>query len=644
VFRFTEADIDNLPLGSSTPLNQVLLQAPGVVQDSYGQLHVRGDHDNLQYRINGVIIPEPITGFGQSIDPRFASQISLLTGALPAEYGYRTAGVIDISTKGADFQNGGSFTALFGSNGFREAALEYAGTSGDYNFFYSGSVLRDDLGIENPTSTPDALHDTTTQTHQFAYLSKVIDENSRMSLMVGTSLNRFQIPDVPGQTPNYSLAGAPPVSSSELNARQDETNTYEVLTYQASPSDRLDYQVALFHRYTDVHYQPDPVGDLTYLGNAAQILRINEASGIQADGSFKLNPTNTLRAGLYLEHERFGANDQSLVFAVAPDGSQASNVPEAISDQNHLSGETYGVYLQDEWQPIQPLTINYGARYDRTDTVTDAQQLSPRAGLTFDLSPQTRVHAGYSRYFTPPPTEEIGTTSIERFAGTTGAVPNNANTSVAAERSNYYDVGLSQVLTSHLTVGIDAYFRQVTDLQDEGQFGNALIYSAFNYARGRVKGIELSSNYKEGHFSTYANLSVSQAEGEDIVTGQYNFGAEELAYISDHWVHLDHDQTVSASAGASYTFGPRTVSADLIFGSGLRSGFANTEHLPAYTTVNLSGEQHFNAAFIGNFDVRLALVNIFDRVYELRDGTGIGVGAPQWGARRGIFVGLTKPL
>jgi outer membrane receptor protein involved in Fe transport len=94
-YRFSEKDIDHLPLGSDTPLNQILLQAPGVVQDSYGQLHVRGDHDNLQYRINGVIIPEPITGFGQSIDPHFASQISLLTGALPAQYGYRTAGVID---------------------------------------------------------------------------------------------------------------------------------------------------------------------------------------------------------------------------------------------------------------------------------------------------------------------------------------------------------------------------------------------------------------------------------------------------------------------------------------------------------------------------------------------------------------------
>ena len=644
-YRFSEQDIDQLPLGSDTPLNQILLQAPGVVQDSYGQLHVRGDHDNLQYRINGVIIPEPITGFGQSIDPHFASQISLLTGALPAQYGYRTAGVIDISTKGADFVNGGSATTLFGSNGLREGSLEYAGTAGDWNYFYSGSDLRDDLGIENPTSTRDALHDTSTQSHQFAYLSKVIDDSSQISLMIGTSRNKFEIPDVPGQTPNFVLAGAPVVNSSQLNSRQDETNQYEVLAYQASPTDHIDYQVALFHRYTDVHYQPDPTGgDLTYLGVAAQILRKNEASGVQADGSLKLNPTNTLRAGLFMERERFGADNQSQVFAANDAGMQTSDQPISINDQTHLTGGTYGVYLQNEWQPIKALTINYGARYDKTDTVTDAQQLSPRAGVTYDLSQDTRVHAGYARYFTPPPTELIGATSIERFAGTTGAVASDANTSVEAERSNYYDVGVSQVVSPSITVGLDAYYRQVTDLQDEGQFGNALIYSAFNYARGKVKGVEFSSNFKEGHLSAYANLSVSQAEGKDIVTGQYNFAADELAYISNHWVHLDHDQTVSASAGGAYTFGDKTVGADMIFGSGLRSGFANTEHLPSYTTVNLSADQHFNTAFIGKFDVRLAFINVFDRVYELRDGTGIGVGAPQFGARRGVFLALTKAL
>ncbi len=138
VYRFDKTDIGNLPLGDATPLNQVLLRAPGVVGDSYGQLHVRGDHANLQYRINGVVIPEAISGFGQALDTRFADQVNVLTGALPAQYGYRTAGVVDITTKGADLDNAGSADFSIGSRGHREASLNIGGTSGNMQYFLTG--------------------------------------------------------------------------------------------------------------------------------------------------------------------------------------------------------------------------------------------------------------------------------------------------------------------------------------------------------------------------------------------------------------------------------------------------------------------------------------------------------------------------
>ena len=59
--------IETQPQGDNAPLNQLLLQAPGVAQDCFGQLHVRGDHANLQYRINGVQLPEGIIVFGQAL-------------------------------------------------------------------------------------------------------------------------------------------------------------------------------------------------------------------------------------------------------------------------------------------------------------------------------------------------------------------------------------------------------------------------------------------------------------------------------------------------------------------------------------------------------------------------------------------------
>jgi outer membrane receptor protein involved in Fe transport len=645
IYRFDKTDIDKLPLGEATPLNQVLLRAPGVVGDSYGQLHVRGDHANLQYRINGVVIPESISGFGQALDTRFADQVNVLTGALPAQYGYRTAGVVDIRTKGADLANAGSVDVVLGSRGHKETSANIGGTVGDLQYFVTGSYLQNDIGIENPTASNNAIHDETHQGKGFAYLSYLLGENSRVSLMLGSATSRFQIPNVPGQDPAFSLAGVAPPASSDLNANQRETNNFEVLTFQSNLGQGIDYQVSLFNRASTVHYMPDAVGDLTYNGVAADVARKNVASGLQFDMSDVLNAQHTLRGGVFLQHERSTVANASTVFPAADDGTQTSDVPLTIDDNSQISGNLFGVYVQDEWTPTKALTVNYGVRYDKVDIVSSESQWSPRLGAVYQLSNDTRVHAGYSRYFTPPPSEKIDQTSVQKFLGTTNALPSDANTAVRAERSNYFDLGVEHQLDSHITIGADAFYRDVAHLQDEGQFGKALIYSAFNYAQGKIYGLELSSSYRDEKLSAYLNVSLESAKGKGIETGQFNFEADELAYISNNWVHLDHEQTKSASAGVSYKLpADTTVGGDVLYGSGLRNGFANTTHLPAFVQVNTSVAHTFDTTGFGKFDVRLSALNIFDRSYELRDGSGIGVGAPQYAPRRTFCLALSKPF
>src|SRR5438477_11675509 len=97
--------LDSQAQGENAPFNQTVLRFPGVAQDSFGQLHVRGEHANLQYSIDDVLLPERIPGFGPELATRFADNISLITGALPAQFGFRETGVIDIHTK-----NGAVFT------------------------------------------------------------------------------------------------------------------------------------------------------------------------------------------------------------------------------------------------------------------------------------------------------------------------------------------------------------------------------------------------------------------------------------------------------------------------------------------------------------------------------------------------------
>jgi outer membrane receptor protein involved in Fe transport len=178
-------------------------------------------------------------------------------------------------------------------------------------------------------------------------------------------------------------------------------------------------------------------------------------------------------------------------------------------------------------------------------------------------------------------------------------------------------------------------------LLDEGQFGQALIYSPYNYQTGRVYGVELNANYAAGGFSAYGNLALNRATGRHIVSSEFLFGPDELAYMATHDVALDHDQRVTASSGLTYQQTNAVWYADALYGSGLRRGFANTDHLPAYHPLNVGAQHTFKLGGRRELIARLDVMNVFDEIYELRDGSGIGVGAPQFGQRRGLYGGLT---
>jgi len=645
IYSFDQAAIAEMPLGDSTPLNQVLLQAPGVAQDSYGQLHIRGDHANLQYRINGVIIPESISGFGQTLDARFFDSVKLLTGALPAEYGLRTAGIVDIHTKSGDLNPGGSISLLAGQYGTLNPSLEYGGTSGGLDYYFTGQLMHNDLGIESPTASRNALHDTTNQAKAFGYLSYMLDADSRISLFLGTSVNRFQIPDNMGQTPSFPIDGValfPNLPSSALDEHQREKTDYAVLAYQGKFGLAVDYQVSAFSRYTETLFSPDSIGDLIYNGVASQVLRSNFSNGVQSVISSRINDSHTIRVGLALSQEHAVSDNTSSVFRTDNAGVQLPGGPVTITDNNSKGASLQSVYIQDEWLLTDALTVNYGLRADHIAAYTDEGQLSPRVGAVFKLSPQTTLHAGYARYFTPPPTELVSSSSIALFQNTTNAPQVTQNDPVKAERSNYYDLGITHNPAASWSIGLDAYYKESRNLIDEGQFGQALVFTPFNYSKGKVYGLELTNTYHQGDLGAYLNIASSRAMGKNIESAQFNFGQDELDYIANHWVHLDHDQSITASAGVSYQMQKTTLAADALFGSGLRSGFANTDHLPAYSQVNFSASRNFDVVGAGHMNAKVALLNAFDRSYEIRDGSGIGVGAPQFGQRRALLVMLGK--
>ena len=654
VYTMDTQAIQNIPGGDNVSLNQVVLQAPGVAQDSFGQLHVRGEHNGLQYRLNGVILPEGLSVFGQALSPRLAGKVALITGALPAQYGLRTAGVVDISTK-ARFENAGSIGLYGGSHGQVQPSFEYGFNQGDVNGFVSGSWMRSDLGIESPNERSTPLHDRTDQVNGFAYLEKVVGPDSRLALILGSSVDRFQIPDTAGRTPGLrpGPAGGTPLTvngqttfdSARLNQTQKELTHYGVVSYLRS-GERFTGQLSLFARYSSLDFTPDGLGDLLFNGISQTASKSDTAGGLQAEGVYHADAAHTIRTGLIVQLDRSTSRTTSQVMPLAPDGSQLGNQPIPVIDNGAQTSSTESVYVQDEWALTPDLTLNYGLRYDRFNGFRDQDQVSPRVNLVWKPLASTTVHAGYSRYFTPPPFELVGSTAVARFANTTAASPGSLDTTPYAERSNYYDIGLETQPAAGLTLGLDTYYKSSHNLVDEGQFGAPIILTPFNYADGLQCGIELSSSYARGPLSSYANLAYGIARGRNIISSQFNFDPADLAYIRNHYIHLDHAQRFTGSAGAAYRMGPTTLSADLVYGSGLRrtGDIPNGRSGPTYTVVNLSVSHSLDLGHLGQWTARVDLINAFDKIYEIRDGSGVGVGAPQCGARRGLFFGLRRDI
>jgi len=635
-YSFSQKDIDNLPQGQATSLNQVLLRAPGVTQNSYGQIHIRGDHSNVQYRINDVMIPQGISGFGQAFDTHFAQSIDLLRGALPAQYGYRTAGVVDIKTKGGKFDKSARSELMFGGNQTIGVNQQISGSKDRLNYYLSASYLSNNRGIEPPTSARNPIHDDTRQDKLFGHFSYLIDAQKKLSFIIANSNNRFQIPNNPNQVAEYELAGVDPIASSDLRQRQRESNRYAILALQGVTDSEVDYQLSLFSRYSKNIFNADRNGDLMFSGIAANTNRSSFSNGFQGDFSYKLNEKNTLRSGLFFSDEKVLSKKDSEVFPLDVDDEPLTTTMN-INTSSNQNTQLYGIYLQDEYKPIEKLTLNFGARFDAMQSNSNENQLSPRFGATYDFSERTKVHAGYARYFSPPKTELLSVSTVARYVGTSAGSASLLNDKVKAERSNYYDIGVAHKVGKHLNLSLDAYYKETKNFLDEGQFSNALIYTPFNFREGKSYGIEFGADYRKENLAAFFNFAAQKTKARKIISSQYLFDAEELE--NNEFANIDHDQSYTASAGVSYLFKGTNFALDALYGSGLAR---EVGHMPSYFQANFSVARDLNLPIIEKVNLKFATINLFDQTYQLRDGTGIGVAASQYGPRRTFYLIATK--
>ena len=641
VYKIDTAQIQTMPQGADSTFDQVVERTPGVSQDAYETWHVRGEDTNVSYLINGIPIPLGIVNstFGTKFDTRFISSVALLDGVLPAQYGITTGGIFDIKTKQGPDLEGGDASVYGGSYNTVRPTLSYGGVSGNIDYFFQGSYDHNAIGIENPTNSSYPIHDHTDQYKGFAYLCDHLDETSQLIFMLNGSYGDFQIPNTPGIPVAYTLPNNSTFDSADLNETQNEQFHYGIISYKKQ-TDNFSIQSSLISSYARTLFRPDPIGDLMFNGLASEQNRSLTENTWTNDISYRINDDHTLKGGFCVTSQIESAASNTKAFQTDSLGNVLSNVPITIVDGQYKEGWLYGFYLEDQWQATRQLTVNYGCRFDQVSEYVSEHQFSPRASLVYQATPSTAFHLGYSRFFVPAQEEYLPPSSVQKYLNTTAATPVTTDDKPQAERSNYYDVGFTQDVTKDWHIGMDGYYKQIKNFADEAQVGDSLIYVPFSYARGQYYGAELTTSYSKDGFGAFGNLGLSRAMATDINSSQILFGQDELDYTAQHYVHVNHDQTITASAGVSYTFKDTTIHMDAIYGSGFYDGFADKNQVPEHCPVSFGIKHDFKLAKHQTLSLRLDVVNLFDESYLYHHGSGIGTTAPYYGERRGFFAGL----
>ena len=638
--------IQNLPEGDATTVTNVLAQMPGVAIDQNQQIHLRNtEGPQFQYRIDGALVPLDINTnppFVSMLNPMFVSRLDLLDGVLPSQFSYATGGVVDIAAKNGCDAPGGSMSALFGQRRTFEPSAQYAGCAGRVSYYVSGLYGQGENAFSSATPGPNPIHDQTNQGQTFGYVSVPLNAATKLSAILSTEASNNQLPNVGGLSPQFALAGGGDPSSASIDSYLNFRDYLGMLTLRGSATSQLGYQVTYAFHSIAQRFVPDQTGELIYQGVASTASHNNVDNTLQGDLTYTTG-RHVVTGGVYAGEYHVAADDRSLVFPVDSNGDQASSSPLTVVNNAQATNLLLGVYVNDLWHLTERLTLNLGLRFDDITGFTNSSQLNPRANLVYALTPHTTVHAGVARYLQVPSFQGISPTATAAFAGTTAEGPPGISTPLT-EDDLEWDVGIVASLGSRITVSQDDYYELTHRYLDTGQFGVVPIFAPFNYDQGTIWGSELAVAYRDDKLSAYTNVTIGNNLQKGVITGQFNFPADELAYIDHHYIVLDHQPLYGAAAGASYTWQQFAFSLDGVYSSGLRGGFADLDRLPTVVQINASAQRSFRVPGLGSVTNRLTVLNLLDRVNMIRPSEGIGIFQSAYGPRFTLLNAVTVPL
>ena len=660
-YSLTRKEIEALPRGNNIDLPDLLATIPSAAQGALKQVHIRQDHANVLFRIDGVPIPDTVsTTFTDVLTPRAWERADIILGGLEAQYGNRSAAVIDITGKSGTKPGFGSLQMFGGSNRTLTPSFEYGGTIGEkFRYYVLNSYTSTNRGIDPPTLGHSVFHDQSERNQSYLRGDYQHDNHNALTWLFLNSVAKYQIPTSPGLDVNQDVLGLlraqnpsfTPVASQAVNEFQKENNQYGHMAWRHDINANNFFSLSAYARHTRAIFKTDPLNALAYTTNASDPFSAGDqdrsayTGGIRLDYTHTFNTQHLIKTGFQIGGTQ--AVNKTQLFLFQRDAVTGDPIGPVVSRDadNRLIGWRQEVWIQDQWTPTDRWTFNVGVRYDQIEYAISEGQVSPRVGAAYKVNQANVFHAFYGRLFTPPNLESISFAKLNTV-GTTAEPDNLTNNTVRAERSHYFEVGSYHALTQKVILEIAAYYKLNHFQSDAGQFGTTPLLNYFAFDRGWQRGIDGALKMQvTDNLTGRANVAWGQCKGYGLQSGHFLLDQKEITDInSSGGVFCDHSQLVTSSAVLSYRLREHTtLTGQMLYGSGLRTTIdgakTNSSHFDSYTTYNLSLAHVIllpkNQKFVIAFDV----INLLDEKYFLNQGDGsIGLGVAHAGMPRSFFL------
>jgi len=647
---YNESDSRTAP---STTTSGVIQQAlAGAARAPTGEVHIRGQHAEYTYFIDGVPVPPGISGsLNELFDPDVVQDIDFQTGGWDAEYGGRIAAVINIQTKvptGPFHMEESTYDGSYNAMG---QSLTMSGNKGKLGMFFSGEAQGTDMRLEpvvgGADNAPINYHNHGQDLFGFGKLQYAAGPHDLISLDANYSTTHFDVP--------YDSTVA------TLNDHQTDVNAFVNLSYRHRFGDSLgtdersqppELFIGPYYRQGSLNYRPGAAdlpsfidaSDPTQTPRDVYENRSFDIGGVKADFSFpvitglmdgKIGTAYSHTFG----HENFHLTD--------PTGAQPP-----IASVSGLDGYDWGSYAETSIRPVEWFELRTGLRFDShvEPFAPNQTQLSPRIRLNFFPTPSNTFYLYFGRLFMP--------TNIEDLRSITQQADQNVATSpTLPERDAFYEVGYIHRFPYGIVTKLSGYHKESTPGIDDNTIPGSAITTDVNINHVWITGLEGVVEFKPvGPVSGYLNLALNHAYGQGPITGGF-FPIQTPNTAFD----LDHDQRGSAVANVMYSAHGFYVSATGIFGTGLTNGYTPDANVPSDTGSVANGTFQpgnksyctglfcFNTAFkvppsyIQNLSVgytfyagatyvrpEIFVTNLFDHTYLLKGAffSGESIGRP----------------